>query len=86
MIKYHNEDLTRSYVTTAEGIKLSMPRYFKEKIFDEKSLRKVNKIIKAVQWAEFMELTPEQETLKDQYIASTIRNTEKMLKSKRNKI
>jgi len=36
MVKWHHDDLTnRSYVTTDDNKKISMPRYYKNKIYDE---------------------------------------------------
>jgi len=33
--KYHNADLNRNYLTVDGGFKIAMPRYYKERIFDE---------------------------------------------------
>lgn len=35
MKKYHKEDLTQCFVTLQGGYKMAMPKYYKEKIFDE---------------------------------------------------
>lgn len=35
MKKYHNADLSRVYLTVDGGFKIAMPRYYKERIFDE---------------------------------------------------
>lgn len=42
--KYHKENLDRSYVQTEEGIKIAMPRYYKEKIYTKVQRQKVAKI------------------------------------------
>lgn len=33
--RYHNADLTRNYLTVDGGFKIAMPRYYRERIFDE---------------------------------------------------
>lgn len=33
--RYHNADLNRNYLTVDGGFKIAMPRYYKERIFDE---------------------------------------------------
>lgn len=83
IIKYHNEDLTRAYVTTAEGIKIAIPRYFKQKVYDWQTRDKVNEIIKEEQWKKNVDLDRNNEKIKAQKI---IFNTNKMLINKRNKI
>lgn len=38
MIRYHQEDPTRMYVTKPGGYKVSLPRYYRKKLFDEEDL------------------------------------------------
>lgn len=83
MIKYHNEDLKRAFVTTAEGIKIAIPRYFKNKVYDWKTRDKVNDIIREEQIQKNMDLDRDQEKMKAFKIMF---NTEKLLLTKRNKI
>lgn len=35
VVKYHQEDLSRNYVVLDGGVKVSLPRYFREKIYSE---------------------------------------------------
>lgn len=35
MIKYHNDDLSRGYVTQRGGFKMPLPRYYANKLFDD---------------------------------------------------
>lgn len=35
MINWHKQDINRCYVVTKEGLKLSLPRYYRDKIYDE---------------------------------------------------
>ncbi|QCS37351.1 replication initiation protein [Tortoise microvirus 90] len=35
MVAYHQADLTRNYVTLEGGVKVAMPRYYREKIYSE---------------------------------------------------
>jgi hypothetical protein len=35
VVDYHNADLNRVYLTVDGGFKIAMPRYYKERIFDE---------------------------------------------------
>lgn len=36
IIKYHQEDITRNYLTLEGGHKIALPRYYREKIYSEK--------------------------------------------------
>jgi len=33
--RYHNADLSRNYLTVDGGFKIAMPRYYRDRIFDE---------------------------------------------------
>lgn len=35
MVRYHKDDLSRMYCVLPDGIKVAMPKYFREKIYDE---------------------------------------------------
>lgn len=35
IVKYHNADLSRNYLTVDGGFKIAMPRYYRDRIFDE---------------------------------------------------
>lgn len=35
IIKYHNADMTRVYLTKADGVKMAMPRYYKDKLYTD---------------------------------------------------
>jgi len=48
MKKYHQEDLRRMYVVRPGGSKLSMPRYYRSKIYTDEQLRKQLEIIEEV--------------------------------------
>lgn len=37
IIRYHNADITRNYVTLDGGVKLAMPTAYRQKIYDEKT-------------------------------------------------
>jgi len=41
MIKYHHADISRAYVTTLDGIKVAMPRYYRDKIFNDNQKAKI---------------------------------------------
>lgn len=43
---YHNADVTRNYVTLKGGVRVSMPRYYREKIYDEQQRKKQIAIMK----------------------------------------
>lgn len=38
--KYHKQDLSRVYCTALDGVRVSMPRYYKQKLFDENEREK----------------------------------------------
>lgn len=42
MINYHKQKL-RNYVTKENGVKIALPRYYKEKIFNEEELGKISR-------------------------------------------
>lgn len=44
MIKYHKEELSRYYIIQ-DGYKIKMPRYYRERIYDDKELMEISKII-----------------------------------------
>lgn len=46
IIKYHKENLDRLYLTTQDGNKIAMPKYYRQKIFSEDEKRKQIHIIK----------------------------------------
>ena len=35
MVKYHKEDITRNYVTLKGGAKIALPRYYRDRIYNE---------------------------------------------------
>ncbi len=45
MIKYHQSSPINSHVTTKQGFKLPLPKYYKEKIFDETQRKKVTEYL-----------------------------------------
>jgi hypothetical protein len=45
MLKYHRDDISRNYVTLEGGVKSAMPRYYREKIYDEKQRYKQSLLI-----------------------------------------
>lgn len=45
MIKYHKSDLSRNFVTIEDGIKLPLPRYYREKIYTDYELKAQRRII-----------------------------------------
>lgn len=46
--KYHREDISRMYITTNSGNKVAMPRYYKDKIFNENEKKKIAKYVRKV--------------------------------------
>lgn len=42
-IKWHKEDINRNYVVREDGVKVALPRYYREKIYDEQERKKQNK-------------------------------------------
>lgn len=45
-VAYHKSDLSRMYVTRKDGVKVSMPKYYKDKIFDDLEKMKMGLIAK----------------------------------------
>lgn len=41
MVKYHNRDVKNCVITTPEGYKMALPKYYKEKLYDETARKKV---------------------------------------------
>lgn len=48
VVSYHRADLSRMYVTGEGGHKVAMPRYYRNKIYDETDLRKQVDLIQTV--------------------------------------
>ncbi|QCS37332.1 replication initiation protein [Tortoise microvirus 86] len=44
MVNYHKEDISRNYVTLEGGVKVAMPRYYREKIYTEEERNRQNLI------------------------------------------
>lgn len=55
MIKYHKENL-QSFVTLPGGIPTSLPRYFRDKIFDEQEKELLNEVAEEVRKVNFTKL------------------------------
>lgn len=53
MVTYHRNDLSRSYVTLEGGIKWAMPRYYREKIYDEDMRKCQAELIQAARLADY---------------------------------
>jgi len=49
IIKYHQEDITRNYLTLEGGVKIAMPRYYREKIYSEKQRKQQSMTIEESQ-------------------------------------
>lgn len=47
-IKYHHADLSRMYVVKPGGHRVSMPKYYRDKIYDEKQRRIQSKIAQSI--------------------------------------
>lgn len=47
IIRYHNDDLNRNYLTVDGGFKIAMPRYYKERIFDEDARAEMGSLAEA---------------------------------------
>lgn len=47
-IKFHNARIDQLYITDVGGIKLPMPRYYRDKIWDETERKRQSRIIQAV--------------------------------------
>lgn len=45
IVRYHNHDITRNYVTLDGGVKIGLPPSFKRKIYDEETRKKQAKLI-----------------------------------------
>jgi len=45
VVAYHKADVSRNYVILDGGVKVSLPRYFREKIYDEDSRRMQSELI-----------------------------------------
>lgn len=48
IIRYHQADLTRNYITLEGGHKIALPRYFREKIYTEEQRRDQGPLIKEI--------------------------------------
>lgn len=48
MVDYHHQDLTRNYITLEGGIKIAMPRYYRDRIFSAEQKDKQAKSIAAM--------------------------------------
>lgn len=46
-IKYHNDDLSRMYLTSAGGVKVPMPRYYRDKLFDDTAKKKHARLVQS---------------------------------------
>lgn len=59
--KWHMDDLTRQYVAMPGGIKLPLPRYYKQKLFDKRQLLQIKKLNDARIEKENLEFDTEKE-------------------------
>lgn len=53
MVSYHRQDLSRSYITLEGGVKWAMPRYYRERIYDEQSRKVQAELIAAAKLADY---------------------------------
>lgn len=59
MVKYHKDDISRNYVVKEDGLKVPMPRYYKEKIFDEDERKEQIRLAKLMEEEKDKQLTQE---------------------------
>lgn len=45
IVKYHNQDVSKCSIVTPDGYKMAMPKYYKEKIYDEDKRREVTRYL-----------------------------------------
>lgn len=57
MVAYHRGDLSRNYVTLAGGVKSSLPRYYRNKIYSETEQKEQRNLIQKLKLKEYEELT-----------------------------
>lgn len=61
MKEWHSDDLTRQYVPGEGGVKLPLPRYYKNKLYDEKQKRKIKKLNEERIEKQYLEFDPDKE-------------------------
>lgn len=91
--KFHNERLDECYVTQSGGRKISMPRYYKERLFEKEALQRLRLSLKRVSKkrakemiSEFIRRFPDKdyESLKYQFVGDQLRYDAMNQRVKRN--